>query len=64
MLQIDKLVKALEIIETITKAEYVSVELFSDGSGHILDSNAIIVLQWDTLDKVESLITDYIYKKS
>lgn len=57
------LVKGLQIIEEIRKAEFVSCEIFSDGSGHILDDNANKVLEWDDLNKLEEIITDFINKK-
>lgn len=57
------LLKALEIIETIRKSEFVSFEMFSDGSGHILDDQGNVVLDWNNIDKLEESITQYIHKR-
>lgn len=54
--------KALEVIEDITKSDFVSCEIFSDGSGHIVDDKAQVVLEWSDVTKLEDRITDYIKK--
>lgn len=62
MLISDKLLKALEMIEDITKSDFVSCEIFSDGSGHIIDDKAQVVFDWSDVTKLEDKITDYIKK--
>jgi len=63
MLITDALFKALQIIEQIRKCEFVSCEVFSDGSGQIIDDNGNLILEWNDINKLEPMVTEYIDKK-